>query len=76
MESSLWAKPAKFSSKVQKINKRSDIVNDTSWFLSPRRHKETQNNLVPLSLSGKGEIVKIRIMAVMKEGATAEGIKI
>jgi threonylcarbamoyladenosine tRNA methylthiotransferase MtaB len=38
--------------------------------------KETQNNLVSSGLSGKGEIVKVRITEVNSEGAIAEEIKI
>jgi threonylcarbamoyladenosine tRNA methylthiotransferase MtaB len=46
-------------------------------FLTTRtqRHEENQNSLVPSSLSGKGEIVKVRITEATSEGATGEEVK-
>jgi threonylcarbamoyladenosine tRNA methylthiotransferase MtaB len=55
---------------TQPLSGRSERYFMVSLTTKARRHEEKQNNLVPLSLSGKGDIVKARITAVTEKGAT------
>ncbi len=44
------------------------VTTDSTDLIAEKRHKKAQNNLVPWSLCGKGEIVKVKIEEVTAEG--------